>query len=248
MTEAEWLACTNLNRMVSYLRETQVKVSERQLRLFACANCRRIWRLLQHDQTRFAVETAESYSDAMTSESELTAIRLSIANMDSRLFVYGKERACTTAIEALIIAPTHFRNIFQLVRAADKARNAVADNAIDSEDDRFDTKGSWGRVRAAERKSQCVVLRDIIGNPFRPIKPDPHWLAWNDGAISKVAAAAYDERELPSGHLDKQRLAVLGDMLEEAGCRDTELLSHLRRPDAAHVRGCFVVDLLLGKE
>jgi hypothetical protein len=53
---------------------------------------------------------------------------------------------------------------------------------------------------------------------------------------------------LPSGHLDNARLAVLADMLEEAGCRDEEVLGHLRKPDAVHVRGCFVVDLLPGKE
>jgi hypothetical protein len=56
----------------------------------------------------------------------------------------------------------------------------------------------------------------------------------------------YDERELPSCHLDAARLAVLADMLEEAGCTDPLLLGHLRGP-GPHLRGCWAVDLLLGK-
>lgn len=93
-----------------------------------------------------------------------------------------------------------------------------------------------------------TLVRDIFGNPFKPSKLNPSWLAWNDGSISKAAAAAYSEREMPSGHLDNARLAVLADMLEEAGCRDEEVLGHLREPGAVHVRGCWCVDLLTGKE
>jgi hypothetical protein len=90
------------------------------------------------------------------------------------------------------------------------------------------------------------VLRDIFGNAFRPVALDPAWLTWNDGAAVSLAQAVYDDRELPSGHLDVTRLAVLADMLEEAGATDAELLGHLRsiRP---HVKGCWAVDLLLGR-
>jgi hypothetical protein len=63
----------------------------------------------------------------------------------------------------------------------------------------------------------------------------------------KLAQAVYDERELPSGHLDAARLAVLADMLEEAGCADAHLLGHLRSA-GPHVRGCWAVDVLIGKE
>jgi hypothetical protein len=62
-----------------------------------------------------------------------------------------------------------------------------------------------------------------------------------------LAQAAYDQRELPAGTLDPTRLAVLADALEEAGCDQADLLSHLRDP-GPHVRGCWVIDLLLGKE
>jgi len=76
---------------------------------------------------------------------------------------------------------------------------------------------------------------------------DPSWLAWDGGAVPKLATIAYEERVLPAGTLDPALLAVLADALEEAGCADAELLGHLRGP-GPHVRGCWVVDLLLGKE
>jgi hypothetical protein len=65
--------------------------------------------------------------------------------------------------------------------------------------------------------------------------------------VSSLAQAAYDVRLLPSGELDAARLAVLSDALEEAGCTDGALLSHLRGP-GPHVRGCWAVDLILGKK
>jgi hypothetical protein len=64
--------------------------------------------------------------------------------------------------------------------------------------------------------------------------------------VRKLAQAAYDDRRLPSGVLDPARLTVLADALEDAGCADAAILAHCRRP-GEHVRGCWVVDLLLGK-
>jgi hypothetical protein len=75
----------------------------------------------------------------------------------------------------------------------------------------------------------------------------PTLLTWRDATIPKLAQAAYDDRELPSGHLDTKRLAILADALEEAGCTNEDVLAHLRGP-GPHVRGCWVVDLLLAKE
>jgi hypothetical protein len=64
--------------------------------------------------------------------------------------------------------------------------------------------------------------------------------------VTSLAAGAYEERSLPSGHLDPLRLAVLADALEEAGCADGGLLGHLRAP-GPHVRGCWALDLILGQ-
>ncbi len=103
-------------------------------------------------------------------------------------------------------------------------------------------------VEAEEFAYQATVLRDLRGTtPFRPVTVDPHWLTWDGGIVPKLAQAIYAERQLPQGTLDSNRLAVLADALEEAGCTNTEILDHCRKP-GQHVRGCWVVDLLSGKE
>src|SRR5262249_12453726 len=93
-------------------------------------------------------------------------------------------------------------------------------------------------------QTQCGLIREICGNPLRPATIPT---ASKTPTTVALAQAAYDERDLPSGHLDPARLAVLADALEEAGCADADILGHLRGP-GPHVRGCWAVDLLLGKE
>jgi hypothetical protein len=101
---------------------------------------------------------------------------------------------------------------------------------------------------AAEHAVHAAVVRDFFGPlPFRPGAVERSWLAWNSGTVTCLAQAAYEHRQLPSGHLDPARLAVLADALEDAGCTDAELLAHLRGP-RSHVRGCHGIDALLGRE
>jgi hypothetical protein len=65
-------------------------------------------------------------------------------------------------------------------------------------------------------------------------------VGWRDSGLGTRGHAG------AAGHLDAARLAVLADMLEEAGCPDPPLLGHLRGP-GPHVRGCFALDAILGK-
>jgi hypothetical protein len=104
----------------------------------------------------------------------------------------------------------------------------------------------WEAFKDAEEAEQAGLFREMTGNPFRPATADPAWLAWRDGAVVKLAQAAYEERLLPAGELDPTRLAILADALEDGGCTDADILAHLRGP-GPHVRGCWVIDLLLGK-
>jgi hypothetical protein len=83
------------------------------------------------------------------------------------------------------------------------------------------------------------LLRDIIGNPFAPAQIQPSWLRWNGETVRKLARAIYDERRFAE-------LPVLADALEEAGCAGQTILTHCREA-RGHVRGCWLVDLLLGK-
>jgi hypothetical protein len=95
---------------------------------------------------------------------------------------------------------------------------------------------------------QVQLLHDIFGNPFHPPPPlPPAVLAWNDGTVRRIAQGIYDERLLPEGTLDTARLAILADALLDAGCDDDALIQHCREP-GPHVRGCWAIDLILGKE
>ncbi len=92
----------------------------------------------------------------------------------------------------------------------------------------------------ADDGRKCVVLRDLFGNPFRPVTLSPLILHRNDGTARKLAQVIYDGRRFA-------RLPILADAVEEAGCTDAELLGYLRGP-GPHVRGCWAVDLVLGRE
>ena len=83
---------------------------------------------------------------------------------------------------------------------------------------------------------QCELLRDIFGNPFRPVAVDPEWLT---STVVALARGVYDDRAF-------DRLPILADALQDAGCEDADILAHCRG-DGPHVRGCWVVDLMLGK-
>jgi hypothetical protein len=87
-------------------------------------------------------------------------------------------------------------------------------------------------------------LADFLRDMFLSFRVDA---AWRAPAVHSAALAAYEHRIMPQGTLDPKRVALVADELERAGCRDDDVLGHLRRP-GVHVRGCHVVDALLGKE
>jgi hypothetical protein len=94
------------------------------------------------------------------------------------------------------------------------------------------------------RALRAAWLAEVFGDPLRPLTLDHSWLTPD---VLSLAEAAYEQRTLPAGTLEPQRLAVLADALEDAGCDNEGLLGHLRGP-GPHVRGCWAVDLVLGKE
>jgi hypothetical protein len=98
-----------------------------------------------------------------------------------------------------------------------------------------------GREDHPERREQARLMRCIVGNPFRPVGPiGPAILSWNAGTIQSLARTIYDKRAI-------DRMPLLADALEDAGCTDAELLGHLRSP-GPHVHGCWAVDLLSGRD
>jgi hypothetical protein len=225
VTDHEWDRCADPRPMLEFLRG---KAGERKLRLFAVAACRRIWHLLTEESARRAVEAAERYADGAASPEELEAAARPLRWQPGTSIHKRPKNASAAALWALWGPWSSWSDLPDAVgRSTGYAARA---------------KGSG----KGQRTAQAGLLRDLFGPlPFRSLAADPAWLAWHGGAV-KLAQAVYDERELPSGHLNAARLAVLADMLEEAGCSDRQLLGHLRGP-GPHIRDCWVVDLLLGK-
>jgi hypothetical protein len=91
-------------------------------------------------------------------------------------------------------------------------------------------------LRSDTRHYWCDLVRDVFGNPFRPVNTVPAWLT---STVVELARGIYEERAF-------DRLPILADALQDAGCDSTDILDHCRGP-GPHVRGCWVVDLVLGK-
>jgi hypothetical protein len=93
-------------------------------------------------------------------------------------------------------------------------------------------------VKRAEQFHQANLLRDIFGDPSRPVTFSPFWRT--DTAVT-LARQMYDARDFSA-------VPILADALQDAGCDSDDVLSHCREVGGTHVRGCWVVDLVLGKE
>jgi hypothetical protein len=212
MTEAEWLQCCDPAVMLESL---QGKLSERKLRLFACACCRRVWRWMTDARNRGALEAAERYVDGLASEQELQTAHDAVAGL-------WRAQGQIALPAAWVTNPDAHQAAAMTARAAGYVEARATKKGL----------RHW-------LQRQANLLRDVIGNPFRPVAVDPQWLRWNGCTISKLAQVLHEERAF-------ERLPILGDALEDAGCGDKAILTHCRFADE-HVRGCWVVDLILGR-
>ena len=224
MTEAEWLACTDPRVMVGFLED---KVSDRKWRLFACAYCRTLlWDLLPDAGVRHAIAVSEAYADGQVPESALET-QMSILR--------AVARGAVGRVAKVPYVPDY-------VPDAAKSREERELDALEWAEwaVRIPESGFWIAESEEERKHQCALLRDLLGNPFRLVTVDPGWLTREGNSVLKLARAIYDE-----GRFDQ--MPVLADALEDAGSLNADLHAHMRGP-GPHVRGCWAVDLLLGKE
>jgi hypothetical protein len=234
MTEADWLSCADPMPMLTFLQGSG-RAGDRKLRLFACACGRRLWDLLTDERSRSAVEVSERLADGLATNAERRQAALT-ANA-----VLGGGAAGVAAVVVSVPAA------HAATAGAANAASAVAYALFPARVNGVTTVG-WRRARRVECARQCDLLRDLFGPlPFRPVAVDPSLLRWNQGTIRKLAEVIYEEREVPSGTFDKTRLALLADALEDAGSDNREMVSHLRQQEGFHVRGCWCLDLLLGK-
>ena len=230
MTEEQWQTCSDPQKMLDFLRG---KASDRKLRLFVCACCRHIWHKLTDKQSRRAVEVAERLADGQADPAEVAVARTEIEELRRGQEQQWSEDAQWSEATLLYGYMDQWPCIL--------AESSVAKDVTTKWVNLAGSVAPTDEAMRAEWAAQAALLRDIFGNPFRSPPPlPPAVLAWNDGTIHRLAQAIYEERAF-------DRLPVLADALEEAGCHDPDILAHCRQP-GEHVRGCWVVDLLLGKE
>jgi hypothetical protein len=232
MNEQKWLACANPAAMIGFLGG---RGSDRKWRLLACACCRLAWHHLADPRSRAAVEAAEAFADGQTPFEAMESARLAAMAAAAEQPPVSLGAALATAAGFAARPGGSFAGA--ALHVIDKVAWAPSTAP----------RGKAGRAGRAHREQvgllAAALLRCVVGNPFRPVTPDP---AWPTSQVVDLARAAYDHRDRPSGHLEPSRLAVLADALEDAGCEDAELRRHLRS-GGVHVRGCWGVDVVLGR-
>jgi hypothetical protein len=234
MTEAEWLKADK-GDLQDYFFDN---LSLRTLRLFACACCRRIWHLLTDQRSRKAVEVAESLAVDQATGEEVES-----AGIAAQHVLEGK--GLGTSAEGAAWAASHslgFDNS-ETVRSRGiqfwhtEYGVLVIDAAVQAA---APTAPEFASVKQrAEYSAIYRLLMDFGDTRRRQIPIAPSWLSWNHGTVLRLAEAIYGARDFAS-------LPVLADALEEAGCNDPDILGHCRQ-SGEHFRGCWVVDLVLGK-
>jgi len=225
VTEIVWLTCAEPQTMLEFLRG---KVSGRKLRLFAAACCHRVQDSFAGEHDREALTVVERFADGLAGPAELRAVA---GQTTSLAVTYAAAARAEAAARAAAVACSTLR-----AEAAGDPAHPMG-------------MGDYLAAELGEKAAQCRLLRDLCGNPFRPVAIDRAGPAWRDGTITKLAQAIYDERAF-------DRMPVLADALMAAGCHEEELIAHCRGGEAVdslgvtgpHARGCWVVDLILGNE
>jgi hypothetical protein len=276
MTECEWLECivplnayqflrsaavTHKSRWQGWITTQRYPVSERKLRLFVCACVRRIAHLLPLDEHRQLLARAETFA-----EGEIDGFDLEKAEQECDFAVHARLKAGSRWLghERDAIAAVHMVHRTEAAGRLGSLASATLAWAGARVWERYvQSLGGVLRVRpaefapleavvrtcdrpyllaecAAETARHAELLRDIVGNPFRASEPEPYWLFWNNGVVAEIAQAIYDGQRF-------EEFPILADALEDAGCQDTNYLSHCRS-STLHARGCWVIDRLLGKE
>jgi hypothetical protein len=228
MTETEWLACEDSEPMLKFLQKRGLnrdRGGRRRLRLVGCACTRRVGHYLTGRGQRW-VDLGEQIADNLLKFQDRKRVESEDLGVSDgqRVDHYADGAAWfTLASNVMIAAEAAAMDGAGAVEMATWHKNKN-DKAAD-------------RARAGERQAQAVLIRDIFGNPFRPVTFSPEW---RTSTAVALASQMYESRDFGA-------MPILADALQDAGCDNDEVLGHCRGP-GPHVRGCWVVDLVLGME
>lgn len=224
MTEADWLSVTDPAPMLEFLKGN---ASERKLRLFTVACCRKAFSLLQSQKFLNAIEVSEQYADGLASDDKLRKVRSQIRESATRTIGRGlpwSRPVQGNYARGNVIAACS-RNIDEVLLAV----SAVCVTA--------DSHESYVTKCKLERQLQAALLREIVQFPLGRAILNSSWLTCT---VVPLAEGIYRDRAF-------DRMPILADALQDAGCDNEDILSHCRGP-GPHVRGCWVVDLVTGRE
>jgi hypothetical protein len=191
--------------------------NERKLRLFGCGCGRSVWEMFIDQRSREAIEVSERFADGNAAESELDAAISVSSHASDEL-----ENNCLSSLpkEELQLAERYW-NAAELAWKA-----AVGTFEI------FET----AQIALGFSVNVITIIRCVFGNPFRPVIFDRRWLT---STVVNLATAIYAERAF-------DRMPILADALQDAGCDDAEILTHCQG-ETVHVKGCWALDLFLAK-
>jgi hypothetical protein len=218
MTEDKWLAAANPLHLLLHVKRTapglRTKHGRRKFRLFACGCARRV--LSERSAViRPAIEAAERFADGELDATELYAVSTTIF----RDPVWKSSPRSLRRVVLCLIDPETWRSVQTWRWATNPDMDALR-----------------GNKPTEEKRHLAELVRDLFGNPYRPVKFDR---SWRTSTAVGLADGIYADRAF-------DRLPILADALEEAGCDNADMLAHCRG-DGPHARGCWVVDLVLGK-
>jgi hypothetical protein len=223
MTEAEWLMATDLDTMLMFLRVKTSHFTERKLQLLSCACCYLYWTTLVNESCREVVRVAERFADQLVSIEELV----------TAVYKVDENAACDGDPSQFVSG-----NTLGGLRNPLETCSYVMAQCVAHEQLKNCT--SWEHHEEIIKKEQLKhipFLRDIFGNPLRPVTLDTSWLS---STVLALAQGIYSEKAF-------DRMPILADALQDAGCDNEEVLNHCRQP-GVHVRGCWVVDLLTDRK
>ncbi len=235
MTEAEWLKCADPQPMLEFLLG---KATKRKECLFGVGCCQRVAHLF-NGRTFWTLSDGKPYLPQPSRFLEMTEC---IAEKPTFLYFgeydqdfpdgYSDEGHASFAADAALYSLNAERASTYASWAASVASGGYQEHYGLAEEIVTNLPGY-----AMERAAQCALLRDIFGNPFRPTTLDSSWL---NPAVKALAQIIYDDRTF-------DQMPILANSFVKSGCADPEILNHLRG-SGPHVRGCWVVDLVLGRE
>ncbi len=241
MTEQEWLACDGPHWMLNYLRPW--KKRERKMCLYVCASCRRrdVWDPVKEPCLRL-LDMAERYADGLIGREEYKTAKQAFGKVMKRAKCADSEYVGQALLDFLRFK--HLPGWEGSVPAVERV-NYLGDESRKNRE----TMRSQGMDVITEEQAVEVqkendafiedhtnLLRDIFGNPYRPFALN---LALLTPKVIQLAQSIYDKRAF-------ELMPELANTLEAAGCTNADILTHCRS-EGPHVRGCWVVDLILGK-